>query len=75
MNERSNLRRTLLVLAVLLAALLGSTSTGPGARAYGSCEDQCQQQFNECRRLGIDYYTCDQQRNYCLYHCGSSAAR
>lgn len=70
MTERNNLRRALLLLALTAAALVASLVTGPGAHALGPCQDQCQQQFNQCRSLGIEYYTCDQQRNYCLYHCG-----
>lgn len=70
MTKRNNLRRALLLLALMVAALVTSLTTVSGVQALGPCQDQCQQQFNQCRSLGIDYYTCDQQRNYCLYHCG-----
>ncbi|HVG31452.1 MAG TPA: hypothetical protein VM911_00170 [Pyrinomonadaceae bacterium] len=60
--------RTLFLLIVILTALLFSGGNS-GARARSTCQDQCQQQYNQCLALGIDYYTCTQQRNYCLYHC------
>lgn len=75
MTKRHNLRRALLLVVVLLAALYTSSGAGPAAQALGTCEDQCQRQYDECRWLGIDYYTCSQQRNYCLYHCQSAASR
>lgn len=61
--------RTLLLLAVMLVALLFSGGGNSDAKVRLSCQDQCQQQYNHCLSLGIDYYTCTQQRNYCLYHC------
>jgi hypothetical protein len=61
--------RTLFLLTMVLTALLFSGSSKTGARARLTCQDQCQQQYNQCLSFGIDYYTCSQQRNYCLYHC------
>jgi hypothetical protein len=75
MTKRNSLRRAALLLLVLVAALCASSGAGPAAQALGACEDQCQRQYDECRRLGIDYYTCSQQRNYCLYHCQSARSR
>ncbi len=69
MTRQENPRRRLLLLALMLAALFVSLGGRQSAQALGPCQDQCQQQFNQCRSLGIEYYTCDQQRNYCLYHC------
>jgi len=65
-----NSNRTLLVLVLMLVALLFSGSGKSNAKVLLSCQEQCEQQYNQCRSLGIDYYTCTQQRNYCLYHCG-----
>lgn len=70
MSRFFNSSRTLLLLALMLAALLFSGNNRSDAKVrLTTCQDQCQQQYNQCLSLGIDYYTCTQQRNYCLYHC------
>jgi hypothetical protein len=64
-----NSSRTLLLLVLMLVALLFPGGSKSDAKVRLTCQDQCQQQYNQCLSLGIDYYTCTQQRNYCLYHC------
>lgn len=71
MNQPARLRRRLLTLTLLLAALVGVAATEPRTQASGTCEDGCHQAYQDCLYyLGSGYQTmCAQRRDYCLMHC------
>lgn len=61
------------ILALLICGTIGigtSSFTAPTAEcSVGTCQDNCQVKFNECRKSGKRQYVCEKELNVCKEKC------
>lgn len=70
MANNSRLKWVLVKLTLLLILLSALVVIEPRTQA-ATCQEQCQQQYQDCLYyLGYSYQTmCQQRRDYCLMYC------
>ena len=61
------------ILAILMCGVIGiggtSLTTTTAECAVGTCEENCQVKFNECRKSGKRQYVCEKELNACKEKC------